>query len=189
MVRPPIAFHHALKILNVTAKGGVTVLLSTISSCYLAVVVEKTAHRVQYHYFPHWYKDVDFALGLDLHQNHNNGQNGKIDNNSEKTSHSREEMFITNHNTMNNVDDWIGNSEKSYDWNGEEEFSRHDTFETQQFHSTIRPVATITHDKSSMQHTTEKTTLESPPSRMSCLFQSFSNESMSSILQNCAMTS
>ncbi len=60
--------NNAFKILKVTASGGATVLLSTFTSCYLAVMIEKTAHRVQYHFFPHWYKDVNFALGLDLHK-------------------------------------------------------------------------------------------------------------------------
>jgi hypothetical protein len=167
MVRSPITFHHALKILNVTAKGGATVLLSTISSCYLAVVVEKTAHRIQYYYFPHWYKDVDFALGLNLHQNNNNGRNRKIDNNSEKINHDREEMFIINNSTIN-YHDWIDKSDQSYDRDREELFSLQDKFETQ------------------------TTTIEkSPPSRMSSLFQTLTNgstESMSTTLQNCAMT-
>lgn len=61
--------HNAMKIFNVAVSGSATVILSTGLSCYLAVVIEKTAHRVQYHFFPHWYKDVDFALGLDLQKN------------------------------------------------------------------------------------------------------------------------
>ena len=68
MVKPPSNFTNAFKVLQVTASGGATVLLSTFASCYLATVIEKTAHRVQYHFFPHKYKDVDFALGLDLHR-------------------------------------------------------------------------------------------------------------------------
>lgn len=76
MIKPPTpkpnhlkSITNALKILKITASGGATIFLSTISSCYFAVVIEKTAHRVQYHFFPHWYKDVDFALGLDLGAN------------------------------------------------------------------------------------------------------------------------
>lgn len=76
----------ALKILQVTASGGATVLLSTFTSCYLAVLVEKTAHRVQYHFFPHWYKDVDFALGLDLHKKIQNSQMTKHENNNHHTT-------------------------------------------------------------------------------------------------------
>ena len=88
MVKPPSSksFNNALKILNVTVAGGTTVLLSTLTSCYLAVLVEKTAHRVQYHFFPHWYKDVDFALGLDL----------KSQRDSRKNNHERmNEMEIS----------------------------------------------------------------------------------------------
>lgn len=50
--------------LKVTAQGSTVVLLSTTLSCVLAVVIESSAHKLQYKLFPHWYKDVKYAMGL-----------------------------------------------------------------------------------------------------------------------------
>lgn len=53
-----------------TATGAAVTFLSTTFSCGMAIVVEGTANRVLYHFFPHWYRDVKYAYGLDLHLNH-----------------------------------------------------------------------------------------------------------------------
>ena len=53
-----------LNAFKVTVSGAGTVLLSTVTSCAFAVVIESAAHRVQYRFFPHWYKDVQCAIGL-----------------------------------------------------------------------------------------------------------------------------
>lgn len=80
-MKPPSHFsNNAFKILRVTVSGSATVLLSTFTSCYLAVMVEKTAHRVQYHFFPQLYRDVDFALGLDLHKEKIHTSNNEFQN-------------------------------------------------------------------------------------------------------------
>ena len=62
-MRPPInAFREALKA---TASGTATVLLSTVTSCAFAIVIETGAHRLQYKLFPHWYDGkVKYAMGL-----------------------------------------------------------------------------------------------------------------------------
>mmetsp|Transcript_10540 Transcript_10540/g.11629 ORF Transcript_10540/g.11629 Transcript_10540/m.11629 type:complete len:208 (+) Transcript_10540:140-763(+) len=93
----------AFKILKVTTAGGATVFLSTVSSCYFAVVIEKTAHRVQYHFFPDWYKDVEFALGLDLQKNNVIRSNGERDNTAndlkaiDDDEKEIEEMILSSH--------------------------------------------------------------------------------------------
>lgn len=53
-----------INAIKVTAQGSTVVLLSTGLSCVLAVVIESSAHKLQYKLFPHWYKDVKYALGL-----------------------------------------------------------------------------------------------------------------------------
>lgn len=90
MVRTPNNLYNAFKILKITATGGTTVFASTVFSCYLAVVIEKAAHKVQYHFFPHWYKDVEFALGLDL--NTDKGANANTTHNqiTENNSHDND---------------------------------------------------------------------------------------------------
>lgn len=62
-MRPPTnAFREALKV---TASGACTVLLSTTLSCGLAIVIETSAHKLQYKLFPHWYDGkVKYAMGL-----------------------------------------------------------------------------------------------------------------------------
>lgn len=53
-----------LNAFKVTVSGAGTVLVSTVTSCAFAVVIESAAHRIQYRFFPHWYKDVKHAIGL-----------------------------------------------------------------------------------------------------------------------------
>lgn len=62
--------------LKVTAQGSTVVLLSTTLSCVLAVVIESSAHKLQYKLFPHWYKDVTYAMGLP-HLQYQNKQDNK----------------------------------------------------------------------------------------------------------------
>ena len=62
MVKPPS--HMLMNAMKVSVKGAGTVLLSTVTSCAFAVVIESAAHRIQYRFFPHWYKDVKYAMGL-----------------------------------------------------------------------------------------------------------------------------
>jgi len=61
MIPPSNAFRQALKV---TASGAATVLLSTVTSCAFAVVIESSANRLQYKLFPHWYDNVKYATGL-----------------------------------------------------------------------------------------------------------------------------
>ena len=42
-------------------------IAGTFLSCSLAIAVEKAANKTLYHFFPHLYRDVDYAFGLDLH--------------------------------------------------------------------------------------------------------------------------
>jgi len=67
-MKPNKAITDALKI---TVYGAGTVLLSTITSCAIAVVVERSAHRTLYRFFPEWYADVKYANGLP-HLQHRN---------------------------------------------------------------------------------------------------------------------
>ena len=48
-----------------TARGAFMTLSSTAVACVGAVYVEQTANRTLYRFFPHWYRDVDQALGLE----------------------------------------------------------------------------------------------------------------------------
>mmetsp|Transcript_8393 Transcript_8393/g.12178 ORF Transcript_8393/g.12178 Transcript_8393/m.12178 type:complete len:102 (+) Transcript_8393:168-473(+) len=51
-----------------TAKGAVTTFGSTAVALAGAIYVERTAHRTLYYFFPHWYRDVDHAFGLEKYQ-------------------------------------------------------------------------------------------------------------------------
>jgi len=82
MIKPNKAMTDALKI---TVYGAGTVLLSTITSCAIAVVVERSAHRTLYHFFPEWYADVKYANGLPhlQHRNREGNDNTCVKNNNE----------------------------------------------------------------------------------------------------------
>lgn len=54
----------AIDALRVTVYGAGTVLASTVASCAIAVVIERSAHRTLYRFFPHLYADVKYANGL-----------------------------------------------------------------------------------------------------------------------------
>lgn len=45
--------------------GAVITLGSMVISCTGALYVERTAHRTLFHFFPHWYSDVEYAFGLE----------------------------------------------------------------------------------------------------------------------------
>ena len=60
-MQPNKALREAIKV---TVNGAATILLTTFTSCALAVAIERAAHRTLYRSFPHWYKDVKHANGL-----------------------------------------------------------------------------------------------------------------------------
>jgi len=62
--------------LKVTAYGAGTVLVSTVASCAIAVVIERSAHRTLYRFFPHLYADVKYANGLPHLQYKNQSMEG-----------------------------------------------------------------------------------------------------------------
>mmetsp|Transcript_20269 Transcript_20269/g.30482 ORF Transcript_20269/g.30482 Transcript_20269/m.30482 type:complete len:110 (+) Transcript_20269:133-462(+) len=62
---PPNAFRNFAKA---TAKGALTTFGSTAVALVGAIYVERTAHRTLYYFFPHWYRDVDHAFGLEQYQ-------------------------------------------------------------------------------------------------------------------------
>jgi len=82
MMKPNKAMTDALKV---TVYGAGTVLLSTVTSCAIAVVVERSAHRTLYRFFPEWYADVKYANGLPhlQHRNREGNDNTYIKNNNE----------------------------------------------------------------------------------------------------------
>lgn len=182
MVKIPITLNNVFKVLNITVKGGGTVLLSTATSCYLAVVIEKTAHRVQYHYFPHWYKDVDFALGLDLHKKLETQQE-----NQDTTTHdvssdaviaqligeeSGDDSYLDDLNVYmaNNINDGYDRSRNDHLESCEESFESPSP-------SMLLP---------SINNNANSNTQDAKSS--SSMRSFFNNESTSSVLHNCAMT-
>jgi hypothetical protein len=42
-------------------------MFGTFLTCTLAISVEGAANKTLYYFFPHLYKNVDYAIGLDLH--------------------------------------------------------------------------------------------------------------------------
>lgn len=59
---------HAYNIAKATAAGSAITLGSTVFSCYLALEIEKAAHRAQFKFFPEWYANVEHANGIDPDQ-------------------------------------------------------------------------------------------------------------------------
>lgn len=110
MVRTPNNLYNAFKILKITATGGTTVFASTVFSCYLAVVIEKAAHKVQYHFFPHWYKDVEFALGLDLNTDTSTSTNANEG--ASANANTTHNQITENNSHDNDVKDGIIQKEK-----------------------------------------------------------------------------
>mmetsp|Transcript_26432 Transcript_26432/g.78184 ORF Transcript_26432/g.78184 Transcript_26432/m.78184 type:complete len:161 (-) Transcript_26432:161-643(-) len=49
--------------------GAATALVATTVSCGMAIAIEGTANRIVYRFFPHWYRDVQYAYGLPDLQN------------------------------------------------------------------------------------------------------------------------
>lgn len=209
MVRLPSSksFNNALKILNVTVAGGTTVLLSTFTSCYLAVLVEKTAHRVQYHFFPHWYKDVDFALGLDLKSQREASIHNSIDSDQEIMDdlQSKEEKinkYIIEqnqyHKELNKLWSNITNDE-------DEDENYYDTADEKHSHSlhndqnrkykfeipetSFNTTENANGESIQGENGNTRTTTMSNMSSLLELVSSNSSENMSASIQNCAMTS
>lgn len=54
-------------VLSSTAKGAFVTFGGTAVACAGALVVESQAHRTLYRFFPHWYRDVEYAFGLEPH--------------------------------------------------------------------------------------------------------------------------
>jgi len=48
--------------------GGFFVTLGSAAvGCAGALYVERTAHRTLFRFFPHWYRDVEYAFGIEPH--------------------------------------------------------------------------------------------------------------------------
>jgi hypothetical protein len=61
-------FPHYVKNMLASTAGGLCVTVgSTAAACMGALYVERTAHRTLYRFFPHWYRDVEYAFGLEPH--------------------------------------------------------------------------------------------------------------------------
>jgi hypothetical protein len=52
-------------LLRATAGGALMTVSSTAVACVGALFVERTAHRTLYRFFPHLYRDIDQAFGLE----------------------------------------------------------------------------------------------------------------------------
>jgi len=55
-------------MIRTTAKGAMITMGSTTVALVGAIYVERTAHRIQYYFFPHWYSNVKYAAGLEDHE-------------------------------------------------------------------------------------------------------------------------
>jgi len=95
MMKPNKAITDAIKI---TVYGAGTVLVSTVTSCALAVIIERQAHRTLYRFFPHKYADVEYANGLPHLQQRSKGVH-TVDNGNEQiiTDTSKIEHFDETH--------------------------------------------------------------------------------------------
>lgn len=58
-------YHFFASVLRATAGGALMTVSSTAAACVGALFVERTAHRTLYRFFPHLYRDVDQAFGLE----------------------------------------------------------------------------------------------------------------------------
>jgi len=110
-MKPNKAIIDALKV---TAYGAGTVLLSTITSCAMAVVVERAAHRTLYRFFPDWYSDVKYANGLPHLQHRNTEGDDNTYNNNHDDQIAEDigpiEAKIENFETIHQPDTQIENS-------------------------------------------------------------------------------
>lgn len=189
MIRPPnTTFHNALKVLGITASGGATVLLSTIASCYLAVVVEKTAHRVQYHFFPHWYDNVDFALGLDLHKKiiNSNATTTTTNKNDNEDTNDNQDYNTINKLMNNNIEDQEKNEQTI-------EFKINHYFGAKEGnYNNHHNMSNVNSSSSSFFDNVRfgETKFEIPTTHQTnTIMATSSNENISATLQSCAMTS
>ena len=60
-----IPFRIFTSMLKTAAGGAVVTLSGTTIACVGAIVVERTANRTLFRLFPHWYRDVDQAFGVE----------------------------------------------------------------------------------------------------------------------------
>jgi hypothetical protein len=62
---PPNTFRSII----MSSLGGFAVTMgSTTVACLGALWVERTAHRALFRCFPHWYRDVDYAFGIEPYE-------------------------------------------------------------------------------------------------------------------------
>ena len=61
-------FRFVASVLKSAAGGAMMTLSSTAVACVGALFVERTAHRTLFRIFPHWYRDVDQAFGIEPHK-------------------------------------------------------------------------------------------------------------------------
>lgn len=50
------------------AKGAFVTFGGTVVSCGGALIVERQAHRTLFRLFPHWYRDVEYAFGIESYE-------------------------------------------------------------------------------------------------------------------------
>lgn len=85
----------AIDALKVTVYGAGTVLASTVASCAIAVVIERSAHRTLYRFFPHLYADVKYANGLPhLQYRSREGDENTCNSNNDKNNQVIEDIEL-----------------------------------------------------------------------------------------------
>mmetsp|Transcript_13444 Transcript_13444/g.19819 ORF Transcript_13444/g.19819 Transcript_13444/m.19819 type:complete len:114 (+) Transcript_13444:20-361(+) len=55
-------------LVRATSRAVAITIGSTTCAVAGALLIERSAHRTLFTYFPHWYQDVDHASGLDKYQ-------------------------------------------------------------------------------------------------------------------------
>jgi len=108
-MKPNKAIKDALKV---TVSGAGTVLLSTVTSCALAVAIERAANRTLFQIFPHWYDNVEYANGLPHLRFHRS--TAEEDANKNKGEGNKEEIEPI-HSTLSGtlIQDWSNQRENS----------------------------------------------------------------------------
>mmetsp|Transcript_16417 Transcript_16417/g.23358 ORF Transcript_16417/g.23358 Transcript_16417/m.23358 type:complete len:159 (+) Transcript_16417:216-692(+) len=84
-----------IEALRVTVTGASTVLFSTVVSCGLAVAIESAANQTLYKLFPHWYRDVKYAMGLP-HLKYQNCHNHYLDETNNSPNSELDDITIGN---------------------------------------------------------------------------------------------
>mmetsp|Transcript_8517 Transcript_8517/g.10938 ORF Transcript_8517/g.10938 Transcript_8517/m.10938 type:complete len:89 (-) Transcript_8517:230-496(-) len=63
----------SIQFMKSAVKGGILTFSWTMTSCMLALAVEKFSHRALYRLKPELYDDVKYAYGLDLENKRSEG--------------------------------------------------------------------------------------------------------------------